>query len=161
MQIKEASRHIARQAEQQGKSMPVPAKDEAYTKQLNQWQQVAKKQLQALKQLESSSEQQKASNENTKILIKCLMIAMRIMAGDEVPKEDHRFLAKYDMGLYHRAISMRIMRENPKKYKRLSEDECSQKTCCPAKSRSKQKTCLPSVHTKSSAKPSVKLDRLT
>jgi len=55
--------------------------------------------------------------------IKCLIIAMRIMSGDNVPDEDHRFLADRDPELYHQAVSLRIEKEDPEDYDRLSEDE--------------------------------------
>ena len=55
--------------------------------------------------------------------IKCLKIAMRIMSGDIVPEEDYRYLRERDMELYSRAIQMRIEKEDPKEYDRLSEDE--------------------------------------
>jgi len=55
--------------------------------------------------------------------IKCLQIAMRIMAGDKVPVEDHRYLLEKDSELYSRAISLRVEKADPKEYDRLSEDE--------------------------------------
>jgi len=55
--------------------------------------------------------------------ILCLQIAMRIMSGDTVPLEDHRYLRERDAELYSRAIQLRIEKEDPKEYDRLSEDE--------------------------------------
>jgi hypothetical protein len=55
--------------------------------------------------------------------IKCLQIAMRIMSGDKVPLEDHRFLRDRDSELYAKAIKLRIEKEDPKEYDRLSDDE--------------------------------------
>ena len=55
--------------------------------------------------------------------IKLLRIAMRIMSGDKVPVEDHRFLMERDAELYSRAIKMRMEKDDPKEYDRLSEDE--------------------------------------
>ena len=55
--------------------------------------------------------------------IKCMQIAMRIMAGDIVPEEDHRYLREKDMELYSKAIQLRIEKEDPEEYDRLSEDE--------------------------------------
>jgi len=55
--------------------------------------------------------------------IKCLQIAMRIMSGDIVPEEDHRYLREKDVELYSKAIQLRIEKEDPKEYDRLSEDE--------------------------------------
>ena len=53
----------------------------------------------------------------------CLKIAMRIMSGDTVPYQDHRYLAEKDPDLYHQAISMRVEKEDPEEFDRLSEDE--------------------------------------
>jgi hypothetical protein len=61
--------------------------------------------------------------EEAKVRLKCLMIAMRIMAGDTVPREDYRYLAKNDLELYSKAVSMRIEQENPKKHKKISESD--------------------------------------
>jgi hypothetical protein len=55
--------------------------------------------------------------------IKCIQIAMRIISGNRVPSEDHRFLAEKDPELYAKAMSMRIEKAEPKEYERLSEDE--------------------------------------
>ena len=76
-----------------------------------------------LKQLENAREQGEAAAESTKIIIKCLQIAMRIISGDEVPREDHEFLAKHDPKLYTEALSRRMPKKDPHKYERLSEDE--------------------------------------
>ena len=73
--------------------------------------------------LEELREQDKASAEGAKIRIKCMKIAMRIVSGDEVPPEDHRFLVKHDPGLYGKSIMMRMQKENPEKHKRISRDE--------------------------------------
>lgn len=76
-----------------------------------------------LEQLENSNEQAKAAADAIKVRTNCLMIAMRIMCGDEVPQEDHKYLIKNDPQLYMQAILMKTTKENPKKHKRLSEDE--------------------------------------
>jgi len=55
--------------------------------------------------------------------IRCMQIAMRIMAGDIVPEEDHRYLREKDIELYSKAIQLRIEKEDPEEYDRLSEDE--------------------------------------
>jgi hypothetical protein len=55
--------------------------------------------------------------------IKCMIIAMRIMKGDNVPEQDHRFLRDRDIELYARAISLRIEKEDPYDHDRLSDDE--------------------------------------
>lgn len=91
---------------------------------LQKQQQDAKLEIEELKrQLENSNEQADAIRESLMVRIKCLIISMRIMSGDEVPREDYRYLAKNDPELYGKALTMRIARENPKKHKRVSEDE--------------------------------------
>jgi hypothetical protein len=56
-----------------------------------------------LKQLESVREQGEAGSESAEIFMKCLQIAMRIISGDEVSREDHEFLAKHNPELYAEA----------------------------------------------------------
>ena len=80
-----------------------------------------------LKRLKQQFENSKIANEaaakEAKTRMKCMMIAMRIQSGDEVPEADKKYLAKNDLGLYARAISMRMEKEKPQKHKRISEDE--------------------------------------
>lgn len=73
--------------------------------------------------MKSAKAQAAAETESAEVRRKCMIIAGRIMAGDEVPREDHRYLAKHDLGLYCRAICMRVVRENAKRHKRISDDE--------------------------------------
>ncbi|MCL2845998.1 MAG: hypothetical protein FWE23_11230 [Chitinivibrionia bacterium] len=56
---------------------------------------------------------------------KALIIAMRIMRGDNVPKKDEDFLFEHNPELYMKAIKIRAMTENqnPKDYDSLFEDE--------------------------------------
>jgi hypothetical protein len=75
------------------------------------------------KQIEDITRQGKAEAESAKIRQKCLQIAMRIINGDEVPKEDHEYLLKHDPKLYAEALKRRMPNENPLKHDRLSEDE--------------------------------------
>ena len=74
-------------------------------------------------QLEISRKQSEGAAEGWRVLIRCLKIASRIMNGDIVPKEDHRYLAEHDPKLYAKAITLRVHNDDPKKYKRVSEDE--------------------------------------
>ena len=75
------------------------------------------------KMLESSRAQTKSAGEAARIRMKCMLIASRIMSGNKVPKKDYQYLAKNDPELYGKALTMRIKRENPKKYKAVSEEE--------------------------------------
>lgn len=52
-----------------------------------------------------------------------LRIASRIMGGDNVPLEDHRFLSERDPALYMKAISLRIDNDDPYDHDRLSDEE--------------------------------------
>lgn len=76
-----------------------------------------------MRQLENSREQAKAMGEDMKIRMKCLEIAMSIMSGDKVPLKDERYLAKHDLGLYAKALMMRVEKEKPKKLDSILEDE--------------------------------------
>ena len=75
------------------------------------------------RQMEGARQQGEAKAEALRILRKSLEIAMRIMSGDNVPAADHRFLAENNPELYAKAITMRIAREDPIDYDRLSKDE--------------------------------------
>ena len=76
-----------------------------------------------IKQLEDAHEQGEAAADSANVLIKCMQIAMRIISGDEVPWEDHRYLAEHNPELYAEAMSKRMPKEKPHKHERLSEDE--------------------------------------
>lgn len=70
-----------------------------------------------------SQKQAKDERNKLKILITCLEISRRIISGDNVPYKDHKFLMDHDPTLYFKSISMRIPKENPYDYKRLSKDD--------------------------------------
>jgi len=74
-------------------------------------------------ELKRAGEAGEGAAEAWKEKIRCLIIAMRIMSGDIVPEQDHRYLREKDMDLYCRAIMMRVEKEDPDEYDRLSEDE--------------------------------------
>lgn len=76
-----------------------------------------------MRQLETANAQAKAQKDAIEVRIKCLKIAISIMCGDNVSKEDHKYLLENDAALYGRAIMMRMEKENPKELKRISEDE--------------------------------------
>ena len=80
--------------------------------------------LEALRrELERINEMNEGAAEGWRNKIKALRIAMRIISGHNVPEEDHRFLREADIDLYTRAITMRIEKQDPDDYDRLSEDE--------------------------------------
>ena len=74
-------------------------------------------------ELKRAREAGEGAAEAWKEKIRCLQIAMRIISGDNVPYEDHRYLREKDVELYGRAITMRVEKEDPKDLDRLSEDE--------------------------------------
>jgi len=73
--------------------------------------------------LQRAREAGEGAAEAWKEKIKCMQIAMRIMSGNKVPEEDHRFLQEKDPELYGKAITMRMEKVDPKEHDRLSEDE--------------------------------------
>lgn len=91
---------------------------------LTDQQQAAKQETDEMNRLLKSAEAQAAEEkESAEVRRKCLIIAGRIIAGDEVPRKDHRYLAKHDLGLYCRAICMRIVREKARRRRAISDDE--------------------------------------
>ena len=75
------------------------------------------------RQLEAARKQSEGAAEYYRRKLKCILIAMRIMQGDKVPPEDHSFLAEEEPELYQKAMSLRIEKEDPEEYDRVSEDE--------------------------------------
>lgn len=78
------------------------------------------------KEFEYLADETKQAQEGTKILITCLRISKRIIAGDIVPAKDHKFLRENDPALYARSLVARIPKKKPYKYKQLSEDDDKQ-----------------------------------
>jgi hypothetical protein len=76
-----------------------------------------------IRQMEAINAQGESMAEASRIRVKAMKIAMRIMGGDHVPTKDHLFLLEHDPGLYGKAIMMRREKENPERHKRISEDE--------------------------------------
>lgn len=56
-------------------------------------------------------------------LYRCIVIAMRIMKGDNVPLKDENFLAENQPELYLRSILLREEKEDPKEYESLLKDK--------------------------------------
>ena len=78
------------------------------------------------RQFENSTEDTKSSRESMKILITCLRISRRIIAGDIVPIKDHKFLREHDPALYAKSVLMRVPKKKPYKHKQLSENDKEQ-----------------------------------
>ena len=95
-------------------------KAEDFQKKLDEMRNEMKALREGLKQ---AAEAGKGAAEGWKEKIKCLQIAMRIISGNKVPEEDHRYLRERDVELYSRAIQLRIEKEDPKEYDKLSEEE--------------------------------------
>lgn len=99
-------------------------KQRARKEALLQQQQDMDEQVKQLKEeMERAKEQAESMAKELKKKMTCMEIASRVMAGDDVPSEDLRYLAKHDTELYAQALSLRIARKDSRKYKRLSEDE--------------------------------------
>lgn len=75
------------------------------------------------RQLGEARSQGEATAKAFENLRKCIIIAMRIMNGDRVPFEDHRFLLENEPEMYYKALMMRRIKEDPEEYDRISEDE--------------------------------------
>ena len=73
--------------------------------------------------MENAKTQAEAESESAEVQRKCLIIAARIIAGDEVPKRDYRYLAKNNLELYCKAICMRVVRKKARRHKPISDDE--------------------------------------
>ena len=76
-----------------------------------------------IKQMEALQGSGKAQLAEARIQMKCLLIAGHIMSGDEVDNADIKYIKKHNLKLYQKAISMRTIKQDPKKIKRLSEEE--------------------------------------
>lgn len=73
--------------------------------------------------LEQMKEQSKQKNDTFSDLTKCLIIAMRIINGDIVPRKDDKFLAETEPEMYFKAKLLRRQNDDPRDYKALTEDE--------------------------------------
>ena len=78
-------------------------------------------QVGAIKTLRASGADEE--DKGADVLVKCLTISRRIMAGDKVPQADHRYLRKHNPELYLKALLLRRPKENPIKHKQLSKKE--------------------------------------
>lgn len=76
-------------------------------------------------EFEQADKRAKAQAEALSIAGKCMTIAGRIMAGDRVPPKDERYLAQNDKELYMMAIMMRRQKENPQKYRSITDSDQS------------------------------------
>lgn len=77
-------------------------------------------------EIELNSQEMKNENSKIKITLTCLEISRRIISGDSVPYNDHKFLLKHDPHLYGRSMKMRIPKSKPFKYRQLSVEEKNQ-----------------------------------
>jgi hypothetical protein len=73
--------------------------------------------------LEEADKEIRKMKDIAEIELKCTIISRRIISGHKVPKSDYIYLAKNDSTLYQKAIILRIEREKPLKFKRISEYE--------------------------------------
>ena len=84
------------------------------------------KAVKAQNEMEFNRQKMNNEKEKMKIALTCLEISRRIISGDSVPYNDHKFLLKNDPQLYGRSMSMRFPKNNPFKYRQLSDKEKSQ-----------------------------------
>lgn len=73
--------------------------------------------------LEKSKEAAEKQGEGFGDLAKALEIARRILNGDIVPQQDEKFLMEFNSEIYMRVKSMAKMKEDPKEYDTLMEEE--------------------------------------
>lgn len=90
--------------------------------------------------LKSANARVDAESESAEVQRKCLIIAARIIAGDEVPKRDYRYLAKNNLELYCKAVCMRVVRKKARQHKAVSDDESTKNPDFPIES---SETSLP------------------
>lgn len=74
-------------------------------------------------QLDSIKEQEKAGEESWATLGKCLKIAARIAAGDNVPQQDMHYLQEHNPELFMKAMLLRMPKEDPEDCESVLEDE--------------------------------------
>lgn len=74
-------------------------------------------------QLDSIKEQEKAGEEGWESFGKCLEIAGRIAAGDNVPQQDMQYLQEHNPDLFMKAMLLRRPKEDPEDYESVLEDE--------------------------------------
>lgn len=73
--------------------------------------------------LERANEAAEAQEEGFGDLAKALEIARRILNGDIVPPQDEKFLMEFNSEIYMRVKSMAKVKEDPKEYDTLMEEE--------------------------------------
>lgn len=73
--------------------------------------------------LSSSKDQIEGSQKSMDALSRCMTIARRIANGDQVPYKDIKFLMDNNPDLFQMAMSTRMPKRNPEKYKSVLEDE--------------------------------------
>lgn len=73
--------------------------------------------------LEKANEAAEAQGEGFADLAKALEIARRILNGDIVPAQDEQFLMEFNSEIYMRVKSMAKVKEDPKEYDTLMEEE--------------------------------------
>lgn len=73
--------------------------------------------------LERANEAAQTQGEGFGDLAKALEIARRILNGDIVPRQDEQFLMEFNSEIYMRVKSMAKLKEDPKEYDTLMEEE--------------------------------------
>ncbi len=111
---------------------------------IEKYQREANKELDNLRtQLKKADKEIKEMRDSSQIQLNCIIIARRIMSGHKVPKADYIYLAKNNEELYQKAILLRIERDNPLKFKKISQYE---KIKCPDMQKSYIEDTFPSIN---------------
>ena len=91
---------------------------------IDEYQRKAMKEIDNMKaKLNKADKEIKEMRDTSERELKCTIIARRIISGNKVPKADYIYLAENDSSLYQKAIVLRIQRDKPLKFKRISEYE--------------------------------------
>lgn len=123
-QMRDSGQSEQMQASQDAVAVPAEDQRRLAEETLQKQSQESDFKIEELKQqLANANEQAESTGESMRTQMKCQKIALRIMAGDIVPPEDYRYLAKNNSKLYSMSIMLRANQEHPKKHKRVSEDE--------------------------------------
>jgi len=88
-----------------------------------QKEQIERQKEQLKMQAEQAKLQAEGIAEMYKIMGKCMRIALRIMTGDNVPREDDKLLMEHYPEIHRRAWEMRMVKEKPKDWESEVEDE--------------------------------------
>ncbi|MCM1155017.1 MAG: hypothetical protein NC314_06935 [Roseburia sp.] len=124
---KEQTRRIhaytAHESEEEGATVAISAEGLGLSQKEDTSRQEAIERKMYQEMLESANEAAEAQGEGFADLAKALEIARRILNGDIVPAQDEQFLMEFNSEIYMRVKSMARVKEDPKEYDTLMEEE--------------------------------------